>query len=389
MDSPLLPRTPRNLFLYSFSAFLTTWASLYVWQNRTPHYIIEAVAFVILLLLPIALLLFGTASTTANRILSSSWFWIFCIVLFTAYDVVRYPASIHTPSTVAPALIEPAKQLLHGHDPYSAHLQHNIPISPGPGWILLLAPLTLAGGVMLISPIFAAICTYLIRKRTKLGAGIFMLLLLLEPDLVLKSSRGHDIFAISIAFAILCLLAERLSKTTGGILLLSTLAALFATSRIPMVALLVILGIGLYRLRKRAGALFLMASLALTTAIHAIFFLWAAHDHEFYQPLHLFARASRFSGHALMLTGFVAALLVFAWIVFRMTNSPTDWMIAGGMFLAAAFIPIGIGELIADRYSFTLWEGSNYVSFAVPLFLAALALTCSKSHPNRTSVSQT
>ncbi len=360
--------------LYGIYSAVTCWSSMYVFANHIPHFILPAVAGLLLLLCAVGFLVFGSGLHWIRRVLESKAVWIGCLCILAAIATYRYPAKARAPkpSTAAPALIDTAAALVHGHDPYSVHLAGNAPVSPGPGWILMLAPLTLTGLVTLVMPLAAGVCAYLISKQWALGAGLFILLLFLQPDLVSQVFVAHDIFTIGIVFAILCMLAERWSSDNRLLVVLGIFGAAFGTSRIPMIALLVILGIGLLRIRKQAGAIFLGVSLSLTLLLHGIFFAWTVVAHDYYQPLHIFARASSGSGHGLELAGLAAAFVVFLWVLTRMGPRCADWMTAGGLFITAAFVPIGIGELISGHMQFSIWEGSNYVSMGASLLAAAV-----------------
>lgn len=365
---------PRNLALYGVYVAVTCWSSMYVFANHTSHFLVPAAALLLLLLWPVGILVFGGGPHWVHRLLESKAVWMGLLCLLAAVNLLRYPAKAHgpDPNTAAPALIDTAAALVHGHDPYSVHLAGDAPVSPGPGWILLLAPLTLTGLVTLVMPLAAGVCAYLIGQQWARGAGLFVLLVFLQPDLIAMSFVAHDIFAIGIVFAILCILAERWSNDNRLLVVLGILAAAFATSRIPMIALVVILGIGLLRVRKQAGELFLAVSLLLTLLLHGVFFAWAASAHDYYQPLHIFSRASGGSGHSLELVGLAAALAVFAWVLTGMGPRCADWMAAAGLFLTAAFVPIGLGELLSGHLQFSMWEGSNYVSMGASLLAAAV-----------------
>lgn len=312
-----------------------------------------------------------------QKILSSRLLWIVVISCLAVLVFFHYSKKIHDPhysSTAAPALIEPARQLEHGRDPYLVHLDQGAPVSPGPGWIILLAPLTLVGGVSFLTPLCLAISIFLVANRNPTGAGVALLLILLQPLFISVSFLGHDIFAIPLFFAILCMLAERLAANDIAIACLAVLAGAFGNSRLPMVMLLFVLGIGLHRLRPRAGSIFLAVSLSITLLLHAVFYLWARKDGVFYQPLHLFRRAAK-DGYGFEVAAIVAGLAAILWIMFRMRSTSQDWILAGGLLLAALFVPIGFGELVRVGYILPLWEGSSYISFGLSLFALRLGLT--------------
>ncbi|MGI4755399.1 MAG: hypothetical protein ACRYGF_00950, partial [Janthinobacterium lividum] len=295
---------------------------------------------------------------------------IACSVSLLIFEIVRYPVQSRKPhfASAAPALIEPAKALLHGRDPYSVQLDENTPVSPGPGWILLLAPLTLSGGVMLVTPLAAVSCAMLLRKSSPVESVLFLPLLLMQPDLLSQTSQGHDLFAVPLCFAIICLLLDRFWTHGIGLLAIAVFAGLLATSRIPMVVLPLIAGLGLSKRSRSAGITFTLVSTGIATLLPGIFYIWASHDHVYYQPLHLFFRAAG-SGFGFVATGAFLASSAAIWIYITMRDKLADWVLGGAVILIAAFGPIGLGEIRKGEM-----EGCNYVSFAASLLIAYICL---------------
>jgi len=373
---PVFATHARNLSSYLLFSTLTGWSAMYVLANHGRHFVVMGIAYGLILLLAGGFLLFIHTPVFLQRVLSSRVLWLTAVLLLAVVDLIRFPEQLHAlhPSTASFALTETARQLAHARDPYLVHLDRDAPISPGPGWILLVAPLSLAGVVTLLTPICIAFFYYLLELRSRLGAGIFVCLVFAQPVLLSTGFEGHDIFAIPIVFASLCLLADHFSERNGAVALLGLLAGFYATSRIPIVILVLILGLGLYRRRARAGAIFLAISLSTASFLHGVFYLWTRHDGVFYQPLHLFRRAGR-SGHATEIVAVIGASIVALGIMTLMKGQPRDWIFAGGLFLVAAFVPQGVGELIRGHGDYKMWEGSLYVSFGLSLLAATLALS--------------
>jgi hypothetical protein len=373
---PVLRLNARNLSSFLLFSILTSWSAMYVLANHARHFVIMGIAYGLILLLVGGFLLFIHTPVFLQRVLSSKALWLAAVYLLAVVDLIRFPKQLHAlhPSTASFALTETAKQLAHAHDPYLVHLSGGAPVSPGPGWILLVAPLSLAGVVTLLTPICIALFYYLLQLRSRLGAGIFVCLVFAQPVLLSTGFEGHDIFAIPIVFASLCLLADRFSERNGTIALLGLLAGFYATSRIPIVILVLILGLGLYRRRARAGAIFLAISLPMACLLHGVFYLWTRRDGVFYQPLHLFRRAAG-NGHSMEIVAVIGASIVALGIMAAMKGQPRGWIFAGGLFLIAAFVPQGGGELVRGHGDYKQWEGSFYVSFGLSLLAATLALS--------------
>jgi len=347
---PVFATHARNLSSYLLFSTLTGWSAMYVLANHGRHFVVMGIAYGLILLLAGGFLLFIHTPVFLQRVLSSRVLWLTAVLLLAVVDLIRFPEQLHAlhPSTASFALTETARQLAHARDPYLVHLDRDAPISPGPGWILLVAPLSLAGVVTLLTPICIAFFYYLLELRSRLGAGIFVCLVFAQLD--------------------------HFSERNGAVALLGLLAGFYATSRIPIVILVLILGLGLYRRRARAGAIFLAISLSTASFLHGVFYLWTRHDGVFYQPLHLFRRAGR-SGHATEIVAVIGASIVALGIMTLMKGQPRDWIFAGGLFLVAAFVPQGVGELIRGHGDYKMWEGSLYVSFGLSLLAATLALS--------------
>ncbi len=374
-NKPAVQPSPARLALWTLFAAITSWAALYVFSIHARHFFVLGELYFTGLLCAGGALLFLPLAPVCRRVLSSSIFWAAVVCLLAAADLARYHVHDHGPraGTAGPALTLPARELLRGGDPYQVRLSDGAPISPGPGWILLLAPLTAAGGVSLVTPMFLFACAALIGRTNPCGAGVFLCLVMAQPAFVAASFGATDLFAIPVFYAVLCLLAERYAAKDSSMALLAVPAAAFATSRIPMVGLVLILGVGLYRRRPRAGIVFTATALLLTGFCHALFYLWARHDGIIYQPMHLFDRAAH-AGHGAASAGAVAALAVGVGSSLRMRGRARDWILTGGLLLTAAFVPVGTAEL-ATSGDWTRWEGSSYVSFGASLLLAALVLS--------------
>ncbi len=195
-------------------------------------------------------------------------------------------------------------------------------------------------------------------------------------------------------YAALCLIGVRWSTQRSWMILLGILAGLFAQSRLPIIGLLLILGLGIWR-RNRLDARWMMTA-ALTTCgtLYLFFYLWTVRDHVFFQPLHLLHR-ERASGLAATLIGLLSGVIVVAWILLKMKGSSPDWILAGGLLLLTVFGSTGLGELARVLPHVDAWEGANYLSFGISLIAAYLALMVGEpggrpmpTHPDGTLLDQ-
>ncbi len=275
------------------------------------------------------------------------------------------------PGSSAAGLRHPAQALLlHGRDPYGADANHT-PISPGPGWILLWSPITLPLWTGLLSDITLAVTSWLIYRRHRLAAGVFVLLLMLLPLYHRMASSGMDLYAIALSFAALGIAMDNASDSPGQTALLAFLGGALATARLPMLLPLLMLGFGLMRKNERTGRIFLAVLVVTAMAWHGTFAAIAYHAGHWYQPLHVMDRAA-LSGTWNRVTPVVLGMGCLIWGYRRLNADLRTWLIGAFLMMMVLVAPTGISEGFHDRS--WEWEGAGYICFPVPLLLAAIAL---------------
>jgi len=299
------------------------------------------------------------------------------VVALAALGVALHSYTRHVahPSTGPDAMIVPILRLLHCQQPYATRLWDAAPISPGPGWLLLNAPLTATGLIVLLTPAWLAITAALIARQAEGAATLFILSLCASRDFLVQSIVGHDIFAINLAVAALCLVIPSILAYPKRLLPLAVLAGLIVTARVPLLPLIPIIGLGLWRQNRRTAAVFTAAALLTALSTHAAFALWAAYDHLFYQPLHLFSRARNGAGPLFMLLSAVGAALSALAAHRLAAPTPARLMLCCWLFEFLTFAPIGLGELITvNHFRTAAWEGRLYIAWSLPLLCGTLAL---------------
>ena len=293
-------------------------------------------------------------------------------------DAVYYPATRHFahPSTGPDAMIVPVLRLLAGVDPYAGRLWDGAPISPGPGWLLLNAPLTASGLIVLFSPVWLAWATWLVGARHAAGGLLFAALLFACRNFLVQSAAGHDIFAVNLAVAVVCLLAPSAAGRGKRLVAVAVLAGCVLTARVPMIVLLPVFGLALGRGDRRDGWLFVLVAGAVALALHGGFAAWAMGVGDAYQPLHVLHRAAAGAG-PLFLGLAVGGGLLAGWLVWRLA-APNDvsLLLCCWLLEFALFAPVGVGELVnVAHFNLAQWEGQNYVGWSLPLLCAYLSLT--------------
>ncbi len=291
-----------------------------------------------------------------------------------------YPATrlVQFPSSAPDALIEPALALAAGRHPYSVLLPDGAPISPGPGWVLLNAPLTLSGLIYLMAPFYLMLSAGLLAGMAAWRANLYVALLLICVCFFQMSVVAHDLLAFSLAAVALTALLYRSYHNPGWLLLCAVLAAFIATARVPFVLLPILLALCLFKIDRRRALIFAGIAALTGAAIHGFFYAWAETLSLFYQPLHVFGRGARSGTTLYQIATMLLWLLLLIWLYRGWRGADiAAWFrfIWFGMFLP--FAAVGVGELFGmaeiTLAAFGNWEGKGYVFFTTPLLAAALA----------------
>ncbi|WP_156745982.1 hypothetical protein [Mycobacterium sp. 1423905.2] len=296
------------------------------------------------------------------------------LVLVAASNERHYLAVRNAPhfATSAPALELPAWLLVHGHEPYRDHLADGAPISPGPGWFMLLSPFTLPHLTAILGALSLGLVVLLLRRDHRYAAGVFFVLVFLQPSFQAQITNGQDLFVVSFALVCLALAAERLDDSSRKALILGVVAGFVATARIPIVLMTTILGYGVFLKDRRTGCYFTVSMLLTSGLLHGIFAVWAHRMGHMYQPMHVFGRATNGAGLSARVAVIILLACSLGWIALRMKPMAYYWMV--GMYLAmfSLFVPEAIKEFVqSPRWD---WEGSIYITFPLPLLIGALVL---------------
>jgi hypothetical protein len=313
--------------------------------------------------------------------LESHNIWMVFVLIVAVANFYLYEVSVFIPktSTAPMALIEPARALFHdGLNPYSVSLFDGAPVSPGPGWIVLNAVFTLNGVISLLMPAYFFIANMFVAKWSRQSAFMFSLMLVISLNFLQLSVTGHDLPAFSLALVVLILALNRYHSDTRICLMIAVLTGIVATARIPFIIVPAAMGVCLMTVDRMRGIKFAVISTAAAILIHAVFFLWSVIGGHFYQPLHVFGRASGSMPAEMVYAG------TFIWIVLvvvirkRLTPEVSSWLVFIWVLLSIPFSGVGMAELLKGNIlsleSWAAWEGKGYVMFTLPLLVAGLVL---------------
>ncbi len=179
-------------------------------EVHTGHGVWCGTAYVVVVGGLLTWLLFGHTAPPVRAVLADWRVWLAVLLLLAAVDQVHYAQARGKadPLTSAQALEVPGDALRHGREPYSVHLSHDAPISPGPGWIALLLPLTAVRATGVLGMLAVAVAVLCVARRSAAGAGVFCLVLLLGPLFESQAANGQDLYCITLAMVVLALVLE-------------------------------------------------------------------------------------------------------------------------------------------------------------------------------------
>ncbi|MGI8753893.1 MAG: hypothetical protein ACR2MN_16585 [Acidimicrobiales bacterium] len=357
------------------------------------HYpALVSTALVIVTALVLAAVIEGLTRSGRLAGLASSW-WLTALFLATLalYSLLGYPheharQALSSGSTSDQAMQRTWNALIHGRDMYAVHLSGNVPVSPGPLWVILNGPFTLVRAYAWMNPVWLGVTAVALRVwyRRAAAVNLGLAVLVVSPGLARLLAEGHDIPALACAAVLLVALADRLTRDAtmaaatgaavrrvgpGAMVVLGGCAAVLASARIIFLFVPVLLGVLVAR-RDRRGALGIaLIGLLAAGAANGLAAAGVAH----YGPLHLFQRAGHRQPVAILAVGVVVAVAIGVLTVLRSTSSGTSWFAWFALCWSVPLLFIGFGELAADPGNLTAWEGANYIlAGSIPVMAALL-----------------
>lgn len=276
----------------------------------------------------------------------------------------------------------------HG-DPYRERTYFGNPISPGPGWIAFVAPLSLAGLYPLLFPLSLVLFVSSLGRLGARDPAVLQSLVVLGSGLGTWESLavGGDLIPLGVGLmACLPPLAAG-SMGPGSTALHAVLSGTLLTGRIVLAVLLPVWAGVAWRLGRRASAVWLAAvgSLALL-AWHGLF-AWRTAD---YTPAHLLAKGPALlrevgvdlGAGALALLAILSGLAIVVLVRFadafggsaglRLCRS-SAWVLTPPLGI------IALVDLAGRGFDLSTWEGSNYLLVTLPVWLAIHALSGAES----------
>lgn len=328
----------------------------------------------------VGLLLLVAAMRPATRILAERPRAAVALVVVAVFGLAAVCAALYprsragsAPSTAPDAMVEPVRELAAGHFAYDVSLRGGAPASPGVGWVVLNAPVTLSCGAWVLSAVWLAAAAGALGRRRPAVAAAFAVLLIATAHFLRLSIVGHDLFAATCAMVAVTAVAHPLRGAGWRTWWAAVGAGVVATARVPFVVFPVLLAGLLARRDRRAGIVFGAVSTITAVGLHGAMIAWAAAVGGWYQPLHVFDRATR-AGPGPLLAGIVFWVVVAAITVRVAGGELSGWLLVLWVNFAVLFASEGIVELASSGWALRGWEGANYVAFPLPMLAASLAI---------------
>ncbi len=302
-------------------------------------------------------------------------FILLMILILLLANIILYPGTrlIEKPSTAPEALIKPARMMLfEGLNPYSDFLSDGAPVSPGPGWIIINSPFALTGAITFLVPFYLMLLSVLLAKDSILSALSLIIMLFCSLNFLQMSFTGHDLAAAAMALTAIVILVYRNSIPyyISGIL-----AGMVCTARAPLALVPVLIALCMLKDKRRNALNFMTVSLMTCILLHFLFYALSVRQGFYYQPLHVFNRASSsIPLHFMLLSGFFI-LTISALAFTKVRSSLSSWCFFIWITISLPFILTGFSELIRDGIlhigTWADWEGKGYVSFTLPLLITS------------------
>ncbi len=268
------------------------------------------------------------------------------------------------------ALVVAAEGLVAGRNPYLGRTYFGLPLSPGPGWVLLWAPLALAGVQHLGTPALLLAVGLALRRRSWRPANLFLLALASSLGFWEILAVGGDQLAIGLAVVLAVLAARRLDSTSGAVAA-AVFAGFVATARLTFCYFPAVLGWLVAARDRRRGLLAGAVGTAVCAGLHLLFYAWGPGE---YGPLHLVAKGGRIVASPWAAAALVAAAAAAAIVLGARCDRLDRWLLLTWASLWLPLLAVAAADLAAGGFRFRHWEGASYLLPPMPVFAAFFAV---------------
>jgi hypothetical protein len=335
---------------------------------------LPARALELIIALALALPLLWPVAIRFRKIVSVIFLVVLAGVFLVIFPRIERMHSQGRGSDQPDCIIAVSHSLMAAQWPYDrAKLWSQNPLSCGPGWVALQAPVVEAAGYRwnLIFWWACAVAAIIASLGWSSASALFSLLAL-SPGLWLAASNGSDFLTFGMAITALYLASERFRTVR---LMNIVLLALVAQFRFPTMLVPAFL-------RKKIGRRGVIWASALALGCQLIFLFWNTKSFIDDGPLHLFYKltnSSAISAKPLAICAEVIVPLVLAILAVVVFEEHTRLRWSLLVFLGAVFIVPAILDLVTKHQLYgspekvlEFWEGGVWICGCLPLAAAML-----------------
>jgi hypothetical protein len=304
------------------------------------------------------------------------------VVVLSTFNAVVYPRVDGLKSQMRGSdeddnLIQTSLRLVKGERPVYVHNYLGNAPTQGPGWALVVAPLTLSGTYCLLTPLALGALPVIVVAAGggEVAAALATVLPLSSPAFWELLVTGSDLFAIGVLFAALTVAMSCWRPgDAGSPAACIALAVAAGTSRLVFAYPVALIGCFLWK-RNRAGAAFFV-SLSLAIVVLEYLVWWPDADRT--TPISLLAKGVLMLGPGAMVVATAATLAATIVAVAQIGDDVGSWMRGAWLGIAAMLGAIAVADLVR-HFDLSQWQAASYPVVAGPLLVSLVALTVSRA----------
>jgi hypothetical protein len=300
------------------------------------------------------------------------WWWLLVglsLVCWLVYPIADGLKGSGRGSDADNALIDAATAMLASGAPYSVTTYLGNPLSPGPGWVMLTLPLSLGGGLPLLTPLSALMFGSAMRRQGATWGEVNLLLLALMSSLAWWEMAvvGLDLLSLGLLLAAAVALLAR-THAQGGWMVVALLVGLLATGRVVFAYWPALVGLAVASRHWRGGLQVGAVGILVAIGLHLLFW-WP--DPAGYAPLHVFNKLKNFGDPLVFALLLLGACGMVGWLMLSQWRR-YDMVVLVALGVTTPLLVVALGEACAG-VPWALWNGASYLMLAAPLWLLALA----------------
>jgi len=270
------------------------------------------------------------------------------------------------------ALIDAAQRLLAGQPTYAAPTYRGNPISPGIGWIVFNLPWASASTFFLLTPFYLGMLGIAVRvaARSWVPANLTVIGHVMCLG-ILEIAPTGDLAAFGAALAATFVAAYVARRCVWPLAAVALVMGTVSTGRIPFALFPLLAAAVLWRVTE--GRSLILGLVGFGTAI-AWHLTMIGIGTVSYQPLHLFGRGGFLLPGAWLYLALIASVATGFAALLRSKPSLSSAALRCGVCLAVPLTFLASAQLAQIDFDTGKWEGANYLTPALSLFVVALSM---------------